>query len=165
MPDTPEIIDTLSEQTPVPEPQSAPTSDPLPAPRIVTGPMMSSKWDRRKRRIPPPQGWAAWWPVAAGVALACLAPLLRALVEPYEPWGMRLLFPYVLIAGRHELGMSDELTRTLPQLMLYLQFPLEGLLTKLTLRQTLGVARAIPQLIFLHFVGSIVLFLLANPAP
>jgi len=78
---------------------------------------------------------------------------------------MRLIFPYVLLPGQREVGLSEELTRTLPQLMLYLQFPLEGLLTRLTFRRGIGLAGALGQLIFLHAIGALVLFLVSGTTP
>jgi hypothetical protein len=116
-------------------------------------------------RNPPPEGLASWWPVAIGVALAFFAPDLSRFATAYDPWGMRLIFPYVLFCGRPELGLSDELARTLPQLMLYLQFPLEGLLTELTFRRGVGLPGAIGQLVFLHLAGALVLFLVSGAAP
>ena len=113
----------------------------------------------------PSPGWVRWWPFAVGVALSCVAPQLRAWLGVWEPWGMRLVFPYVLLCGSHEMGLSDEMTRMLPQLMLFLQFPLEGLLTRLTLRRGVGVAGAMAQLVLIHGLGAVVLTLIAMPAP
>jgi len=131
------------------------------SPRSVAGPTLRTLQELKKARKPPPQGWVSWIPVAVGVALAAAAPQLRDLLAVYEPWGMRVVFPFVLVAGLHEIGLSDEMTRTLPQLMLYLQFPLEGLLTRLTLRRGVKARAAIGQLIFLHAVSAIVLWIVA----
>jgi hypothetical protein len=125
-------------------------------------PVLPSKHAQAMMRTPPPCGWKAWWPVFAGVLLAFFAPPLRNLALQWEPWGMRLLFPYVLLAGRQEVGLSDELARTLPQLMLYLQFPLEGLLTRMTFSRGIGLAGALGQLLFLHAIGALVLFLISG---
>jgi hypothetical protein len=57
--------------------------------------------------------------------------------------------------------MSAELTRTLPQLLLYLQFPLEGLLTKSNLSRGVKLSSALGQLVFLHAVCIFVLWLVA----
>jgi len=65
------------------------------------------------------------------------------------------------IRGLHEIGMSAELTRTLPQLMLYLQFPLEGLLTKSSLSRGVKISTALEHLVFLHAVCAMVLWLVA----
>jgi hypothetical protein len=133
----------------------------LPAkPRSEAGPTLRSLQELKKQRKPP-QGWLTWIPVAVGVALGILAPQLRGLVAAHEPWGMRAVFPFVLVAGLHEIGLSDELARTLPQLMLFLQFPLEGLLTRFTLRRGVKARAAVGQLIFLHAVSALVLWLVA----
>ena len=114
-----------------------------------------------KKRNPPPTGYLSWWPVAAGVVLGCLSPLLSSLLAAYEPWGPRIVFPFVQFVGLHEIGMSAELTRTLPQLMLYLQFPLEGLLTKNSLSRGVKITTALGHLIFLHAVCVMVLWLVS----
>jgi hypothetical protein len=114
-----------------------------------------------KKRNPPPAVIVSWWPVAAGVVLGCLAPQLSSLMASYEPWGPRIVFPFVQFVGLHEIGMSAELTRTLPQLMLYLQFPLEGLLTKSNLSRGVKISTALGQLVFLHALCVFVLWLVA----
>jgi hypothetical protein len=122
---------------------------------------MSASNAQLKKRNPPPSGIVSWWPVAAGVLLGCLAPQLSSMLAPYEPWGPRIVFPFVQLAGLHEIGMSAELTRTLPQLLLYLQFPLEGLLTKSNLSRGVKLSSALGQLVFLHAVCIFVLWLVA----
>ena len=116
------------------------------------------------KRNPPPAGWTSWWPVAAGVLLGCLAPSLRDFLAPYEPWGMRFVFPSVELSGLHETGFSDELTRMVPQVMLFAQFPLEGLLTKFTLGRGMKLSGALGQLVFLHAVCVLVLWLVGGAA-
>jgi len=74
---------------------------------------------------------------------------------------MRAVFPFVQLASLHEIGMSDELTRTLPQLMLFLQFPLEGLLARGSLKRGAALSAAIGQILFLHAMGLLVLWLVA----
>jgi len=121
--------------------------------------------EEKKKLNPPSLGLVSWWPVAAGLALGFLAPQLRTLlVSSCDPWGMRAIFPFALLAGRHEIGLSDELTRTLPQLMLFLQFPLEGLLTKFTVGQGVKLSKALGQLGFLHAVCFLVLWLISGAA-
>jgi hypothetical protein len=129
--------------------------------RTATGPILPEKHEQRNMRTPAPTGLAIWWPVLVGVALGFFAPQIRDLVEPYDPWGMRAVFPFVQFFGLREIGMSEELTRTLPQLMLYLQFPLEGLLTKFTLGRGVHAINALAQLVFLHVVAALVLWIVA----
>ena len=115
-----------------------------------------------KDDLPPLTFAAVAWPVAVGLVLAFLAPQLRDMLTPYDPWGMRLVFPFVVLAGRPELGISNELAMNLPQLILFIQFPIEGLLTMYNLSKRLSLGKAITQLCFLHFLGFFVLWLLAQ---
>jgi len=105
---------------------------------------------------------ARLWPVAVGAGLACCAPQLRDLVSPYEPWGMWILFPFVAIAKRPEMQFGGEISRMMPQIMLYAQFPLEGLLARIFLRKRVtlpGVARLI---FFVHFLAAAELCLVSG---
>jgi hypothetical protein len=105
--------------------------------------------------------WVPWIPIAAGIALASIAPQLHAFAAHWNPWGLRILFPFVQITALHEIGMSDELTRTLPQLMLYLQFPLEGLLVASNLRRGMRFSAAFGPVPALHFVCGLVIWIVA----
>jgi len=115
-----------------------------------------------KRKSPRPSGLMAWWPLAAGIALDLVIPQLSAQLEPYQPWGMRAVFPFAQIVGMRELGFSEQLTQSLPQLMLYLQFPLEGLLTGFSLSRGTKLGAALGQLIFLHALCLFVMWLVAQ---
>jgi uncharacterized protein YqjF (DUF2071 family) len=107
---------------------------------------------------------AIGWPIAVGVVLALMAPSLRETLSTGEPWVRNLVFPFVQIAGRTELGIGD-LSRTLPQLILYLQFPFDGLITTLNLRRGTKLTTSLLQVFFLHGVGAFVLWLLSQPSP
>lgn len=133
-------------------------------PRKVIGPVLPACGKLEVKNSPAAHPFTAWWPVAAGVALACLAPQLRTMLTAFDPWGMRAVFPFALVLGRHEIGMSDELTRTLPQMMLFLQFPLEGLLTKFNLDRGVRLTAALTQIFFLHAVCAFVLWLVSGAA-
>jgi len=134
------------------------------APRAVDGPTLPLKKKPVKRPERPRSDWVSWWPVAAGVLLGLFAPQLSSLAASYGPWGMRIVFPLVLLSGLHETGFSDELTRNLPQIMLFLQFPLEGLLTMVTLNRGGKLSSAAGQLVFLHGVCVLVLWMVAGGA-
>jgi branched-subunit amino acid transport protein AzlD len=101
------------------------------------------------------------WPVGVGVVLACYAPELRDLVAPFQPWGMRLLFPFVVICGRQEIQMGGAMTQMLPQAMLYLQFPAEGLLAKIILKNRVTLTGVAGQLFLFHFLGVVELWLVS----
>jgi hypothetical protein len=104
---------------------------------------------------------AIYWPIAVGVVLALMAPSLQQSMSNSEPWARNLVFPFVQIAGRTELGIGD-LTGTLPQLILYLQFPFDGLITALNLKRGTRLTTALLQVFFLHGVGAFVLWLLSQ---
>jgi hypothetical protein len=105
--------------------------------------------------------WLRWLPIAAGIAIAAVAPQIHALAALWDPWGLRVIFPFVQLTGLHEMGMSDELTRTVPQLMLYLQFPLEGLLVAANLRRGMRLSAAVGPIPALHFAAGLVLWIVA----
>lgn len=105
--------------------------------------------------------WINWAPLAAGIVLGFLSPQLHSLASLWDPWGLRIVFPFVQVLGLREIGIGDELNRSLPQLMLYLQFPLEGLLVAMNLRQGRSLAMAIGPLPGLHFVCGLVLWIVA----
>jgi hypothetical protein len=104
------------------------------------------------------------WPIAAGLVLACFAPGLRDLATLFHPWGMRLLFPLVELAGRQEIHLGGELARTLPQAMLYIQFPLEGLLARHALKDRSTLSGVAMRLFIFHFLAAVDLWLLCRGA-
>ncbi|MDR3776689.1 MAG: hypothetical protein P4K97_07320 [Terracidiphilus sp.] len=116
-----------------------------------------------KKKLPAP-GWISWWPVAVGLVLGLLGPQLRDLLAPYAPWSMRLVYPFVLLASHKEMGLSDELALMLPQAMLFAQFPLEGLAVKFMLGRGVKVSAAIGQMVTVHMVCTLVLWLVAGAA-
>jgi hypothetical protein len=102
-----------------------------------------------------------WAPLAVGIALGSLAPAIYALTALWDPWGLRIVFPFVQLVGLREFGISHELARTLPQLMLYLQFPLEGLLVASNLRRGMKLSAALGPIPGLHFAAGLVLWIVA----
>lgn len=104
------------------------------------------------------------WPAIFGIILAIIAPQIWDKVNHnYGQTGIRMVFPYVQLLGRPELGLSPQLTQALPQLFLYLQFPLEGLLISFFISRGTKYGRAIVQIGFVHFIAAFVLWLLAKP--
>lgn len=124
-------------------------------------PLLKKKAAAEQKQQSPAMNWMSWAPVAVGIVLGFLSPQLHALAAQWDPWGLRIVFPVVQVLGLRELGMSDELTRTLPQLMLYLQFPLEGLLVAMNLRRGMRFSMAIGPIPALHFVCGLVLWIVA----
>ena len=116
----------------------------------------------RRRRMRQEQAishWAEYWPVAVGIVLSFFAPALRDIVAPFRPWGMWIVFPFVSIAGRPEFFMGDEMAILLQSLMLYAQFPLEGLLARIALKGNVTARGVLIQVLFFHTLCQIELWL------
>jgi hypothetical protein len=107
----------------------------------------------------------AIWPFLIGIILSIFALQLFGLVSDLDPWIARLIFPFELLVERPEFGLRWELGGYLPQIVLFLQFPLEGLWVTMNLRLRGRVSFALAPLIFLHLVGAFVLFLLVQAHP
>lgn len=104
------------------------------------------------------------WPAIFGIMLGVIAPQIWDKVgSAYGATGIRLAFPFVRLLGRPELGLGPELTKSLPQLFFYLQFPLEGLLVSFFVSRGTRFGRALVQVGFVHFIAAFVLWLLSKP--
>ena len=102
------------------------------------------------------------WPIAAGLILGALAPALQALLAASAPGAMSIFFPFVVLAGRPELHLTGYLARYLPLVMLYAQFPLEGLLAKVVLKRKITFSGFAAQMLFYHFLGVMQTVLLSG---
>ena len=104
------------------------------------------------------------WPAIFGLLLAVIAPQILARVS--DVWGgagERLIFPFVILAGRPEFGFGAELTRNLPQLVLYLTFPFFGFYASWNLRQRIRLSATIAQIVFVNLLAAFALWLLSGP--
>jgi len=99
------------------------------------------------------RGLAASWPIGMGILMALCAPMLADVLAVFKPWGMWLVFPFVELMGRPELHLGSEFQQTAPQIMLFLQFPLEGLMAKKFLRGQVTLRGVAGQVLFYHFLG------------
>ena len=77
------------------------------------------------------------------------------------PGALMMLYPYVLLLKEPALGLSSELGNNLSQLMMYLQFPLYGLVMALTLRSK-SLWTAIATAAVMHFAAVLILFLIGH---
>jgi hypothetical protein len=105
---------------------------------------------------------ATYWPFAVGVILAFFSPALRDLVVVWQPWGMWIAFPFVVLAGRPELHLTNQMSIQLQHLLVYAQFPLEGLIARWAMKSCVSVPRVAGHLCFLHFLGAVDLWLLSG---
>ncbi len=93
------------------------------------------------------------WPIGLGIAFSLFAPAIRDLLENFKPWGMWLVFPFVSLSERPELHLPDELKQLIPQIVLYLQFPLEGYFAKKLLKGRVTLRGVAGQVLLYHFLG------------
>jgi hypothetical protein len=104
--------------------------------------------------------WSEYWPVAVGILISFIAPQIREFVEPYRPWGLWVSFPMVAISIRPEIYMGTKMAALLPTAMLYLQFPIEGLLAKIALRGHVRPYGVMVQVLYFHGLCIMQLWLL-----
>ncbi len=114
---------------------------------------------RRRLRL----GWVArLWPIGVGLLLGLFAPELRAFLMRAHPWGMWLVFPFTLLAHRPEVAINERVARTLPQVILYAQFPLEGLVARMVLKRHVSIPGVTGQIFYFHFLAVVQLAMVSG---
>ncbi|HVU47215.1 MAG TPA: hypothetical protein VHD85_13880 [Terracidiphilus sp.] len=105
-----------------------------------------------------------YWPLALGLVLGVLAPHLRALLLRRDPWTMWVVFPFVLLAGRPEIHADAHLANVLPAAILYLQFPVEGLIVQWAMRQqrSVTVSGVAGRVLYLHYLCLLQLLMISG---
>jgi len=102
-----------------------------------------------------------YWPVAVGFFLGAISPGLKVLATALGHWCMVLVFPFVLLAARPEVQVGGPITSTLPAVMLFAQFPIEGWLARFILRHRVKFSSVVMQVLLFHFLGIAELLLLS----
>jgi hypothetical protein len=123
---------------------------------------MFSLWHREQRRRRRLGGMLGLWPVGVGLLLAFFAPALGAFLTRHHPWGMWLVFPFALLAHRPELEVSGRIARVLPAMILYAQFPLEGLFARMVLRRHVTLSGVTGQIFYFHFLAAVQLAMVSG---
>jgi hypothetical protein len=128
----------------------------------VLHPFDEAKEVLEKRGAPPPFS-ATVWPVIIGGLLSFAAPkLFDIFTGPHLMWVAKAVFPYVLIASEPQFRLYGEYSSQLPQFVLLVQFPFEGVLTMFNLRRRVSAGVSVGLLIVIHLVGAFVLYLLTQ---
>jgi hypothetical protein len=117
--------------------------------------------ERFERRL---KFFLSMWPVGFGICLAIVAPNLLEYVQSWGPWGATLFFPFVVLANRPEL-QAGPITHLLPSIMLYAQFPIEGLLARVILRRPVLPLSVTVQVLLFHFLGIVEVWMLSGAGP
>jgi hypothetical protein len=132
------------------------------AQKIAAMPETTVKAEKAKKaQRKPGEAIASWWPVAVGMFLCGFAPEWHAMAVQIGVWAERFAFPLTMLATHRAIGIDSHMTSTLPQAALYLQLPLEGLLTKFTLDRGKSLKAAIMQLVLAHSIAAVVLWLVS----
>ena len=109
------------------------------------------------------QYWARFWPVALGIVVACFAPELRETLDLFfKPWGMGLVLPFVVLLERPEMHLHGTLATALPHLMLYAEFPLEGLLAKSIIVGKVTPIAVLGRVACLHLLAATLLLMVSG---
>jgi hypothetical protein len=104
------------------------------------------------------------WPALFGILLAVIAPrIFDKVLREWGELGERLVFPFVILAGRPEFGFGAEASRGLPDLVLYLTFPIFGFYAMWNLSRRVRISTTMVQVVFVNMVAAFVLWLLSMP--
>jgi hypothetical protein len=120
---------------------------------------------RKKRSSRTPIAWGIVWAlVLAGIVAAYftvhyaeVAPLLG----PDGLFRLRLIAPLAMLAHQPQLGIPDALADTVAQVLMYIQFPLYGLLLGILWRAT-GFLRASAAVVITHVLAIGAVLVLAQ---
>jgi hypothetical protein len=109
------------------------------------------------------QYWARFWPVGVGIMLSCFAPALKETLNLlFHPWGMAVVFPFVVLSGRPELHLGSHWSSVLPQFMLYAEFPLEGYLAKSIIVGKVKPLAVLGRVACLHILAGALLLMVSG---
>jgi hypothetical protein len=103
------------------------------------------------------------WPMWLGLVAGMFGPAIAFVARTFGSWCMTLVFPFVVLAQRPELQVGP-ITHVLPDLMLYLQFPIEGWLAYFVLRHRVKPLGVLLQVMLFHFLGLAELWMLTGTA-
>jgi hypothetical protein len=116
--------------------------------------------EQRQRKL---QNLASFWPLWLGIMMGMVAPQIQAFAQTFGDWGMTLAFPFVVLANRPEMQFGQILH--LPSIMLFAQFPLEGLVARFLLKRGALSVRVVVEVGLIHCFAILDLWLLsAGPA-
>jgi len=119
---------------------------------------------RKRKGRKSPSLLAVWWPLLLGIAVTPFAIHAASIMALAGPGALMTLYPWVVLLKSPALGLGNGFGENLSQLLIYIQFPLYGLLMALILRSkslwiALGAAAAT------HCAAMLVVFLISAHTP
>jgi hypothetical protein len=128
------------------------------APTVREKRRKSSGSASRKRKSKKNPGWLAqWWPLLIGIAVTPFAIHFASIMALAGPRALMMLYPWVLLLKTPALGLSNLFAADLSQLLMYIQFPVYGLLMSVKLgSKPLWIALSLA--VALHLVGILGIF-------
>ncbi|ACO31716.1 MULTISPECIES: hypothetical protein [Acidobacterium] len=134
-----------------------------------TRPKQDSRARTAQRRSPaqrrgPAQDHSVWQvllPLALGIAATFGTVRLAAILTFMGPQPFSLLYPWVALFSGHPVGLSYDNASALSQMLLYLQFPLYGLLAGIVLFATRRFWRAVTAIFAVHIFGILLVLLMS----
>lgn len=105
---------------------------------------------RRKKKKSP---LLHWWPLLLGIVVTPIAVHAASIFALEGPYALELLYPWVRLAQASTLHLPIDFQNQLSQGILYLQFPVYGLIMVLLMRK--GFLTALISIIVLHAAGII----------
>lgn len=110
----------------------------------------------KKKRV----SWLRWFPVVLGIVMTPIALRAASVLALSGPDGLILLYPCVQILKNPLFGIDAALSDSIAQWMMYLQFPLYGLLMVWLGKRGLGAS--VGAVALLHAIGIGAAILLAH---
>lgn len=107
---------------------------------------------RGKRRRKSGPGWSAWVPFLFALAMTPVALRAASVLALSGGGGLLLLFPFVQIVQNPVLRISEAISDPVAQWIMYLQFPVYGLLMARILRSK-GLWIALNVIVLIHGAG------------
>jgi hypothetical protein len=101
-----------------------------------------------------------FWPVGVGLFLSGFAPEWHSIAAQAGIWVMRFTFPYAMLATHREIGIDAQMAGFLPDLAIFAQLPIDGLMMSLAMANGKGLRVAITQVTMVHALCAFVLWLL-----
>lgn len=105
--------------------------------------------------------WSVLLPLALGIAVTFGTVRLAVILTFMGPQAFTLLYPWVAVFSGHPIGLSYDNASAISQMLLYLQFPLYGLLAGIMLFATRRFWRAVTAVFAVHIFGILLVLLLS----